>query len=277
MNTILYALELSCALEIMRTIAVKTSLLSVIFVFAFLIQAPYLQAQAQAPNYYTDADSGFRVLAPVGWIGVNLIESSVFDDLTEEEQRDVLNAGGYGWQTIADFCPENTAILVVGGGSECPIVPSPIVVSVTKYHFDVDATVEFADIIERGGDITTRDLWAFEMRQERTRSSDLTVTNETDRTTNLIDSETDEVTANNIPVKIVEFTSKAAGAQPDWPPNRTDLRMFVVYNDPDNDEVTAFHVIVGTIDQENEIASPPGTLANIPEVKQILDTFEVLQ
>lgn len=54
--------------------------------------------------------------------------------------------------------------------------------------------------------------------------------------------------------------------------------MFVVYNDPESDdEVTAFHVIVGTIDQENEIASAPGILANVPEVKQILDTFEVLR
>jgi hypothetical protein len=58
----------------------------------------------------------------------------------------------------------------------------------------------------------------------------------------------------------------------------TDLRMFVVYNDPESDdEVTSFHVIVGTIDQENEIASAPGTLANVLEVKQILDTFEALQ
>jgi hypothetical protein len=54
--------------------------------------------------------------------------------------------------------------------------------------------------------------------------------------------------------------------------------MFVVYNDPESDdEVTAFHVIVGTIDQKNEIASAPGTLANVPEVKQILDTLEVLR
>jgi hypothetical protein len=189
----------------------------------------------------------------------------------------VLNAGGNGWQTKANFCPGDTAIPVVGGGSECPIVPNPIVISVTNYHFDLDVMVEFADIIERGGDITTRDLWAFEMLQERTRSSDLTVTNETDRTTNLIDSETGEVIANNIPEKIVEFTSKSAGAQPNWPPDDTDLRMFVVFNDPNSDEVTAFHVIVGTIDSENGVATPPGTLISIPPVKQIFDSFEIVR
>jgi len=94
----------------------------------------------------------------------------------------------------------------------------------------------------------------------------------------VVDQDTGEVLApTGAQVKLIEFTSKALGSQPEWPPNRADLRMFVVYNDPESDdEVTAFHVNVSTIDRENKIATAPGVLANMPEVKQILDTFEVL-
>lgn len=228
-------------------------------------------ATVTATQQYTDTKNGIRVQVPAGWIGVNLVESSVFGDLSEEETLDVLNAGRMPYQTIAHFYPENTAILVVGGGSECPIAPNPIKIGVAKYNFETDAMIQFADIIESGRDITTNDLWAYEMQQQRIGSSELTVTNQTDRTTNLIDSETGGVIANNVPVKIVESTSKAAGAQPNWPYDRTDLKMFVVYDDPESDDVAAYNVIVGTVDQENKVATTPGTLIQQPAVQQVFN------
>ena len=74
-------------------------------------------------------------------------------------------------------------------------------------------------------------MWAFERGDEQTRRADVTVTSEIDGTTNLTDADTGEIRATSIPTKIVEYTSKALGAQPSWPPDRTDLRMLVVYND----------------------------------------------
>src|SRR5215212_1406476 len=90
---------------------------------------------AIAPTYYTDPENGFRVQTPPGWIGVNLLEVNQLD-LSEDEKRDVLNIAGNGYETIAHFCPANTAEPVIGGGSKCPIVPAPITIGVAKYHFD---------------------------------------------------------------------------------------------------------------------------------------------
>ena len=260
--------------------AVAAVPIAVILILNVSLGANFHLAQAQLQDVqqqqYTDAENGFRVQVPAGWISVNLLESSGAD-LDEDARLDVLNALRYATEGIADFCPQNTAETVIGGGYDCPIMPSPMTIQVRKYNFETDRAIALANVIESGGNITTRDLWAFERGDEQTRRADVTVTSEIDGTTNLTDADTGEILATNIPTKIVEYTSKALGAQPSWPPDRTDLRMFVVYNDPEDEaEVTAFEIIVATIDRENKVLTPPGTLMQRPEVRQIFDSFEVL-
>jgi hypothetical protein len=90
---------------------------------------------------YIDAENGFRIQVPAGWISVNLLESGVDTDLDEDERLDVLNALRFADEGIADFCPQNTAETVIGGGYDCPIMPSPMTIQVRKYNFETDSAI----------------------------------------------------------------------------------------------------------------------------------------
>jgi hypothetical protein len=99
-----------------------------------------------------------------------------------------------------------------------------------------------------------------------------------DLTTNLIDPETNRTISNNVPVKIVEYTYTIGSALLGDLRNVVKLVMLVVHNDPNNNEARAYKLDVwmdeeGTTDIET---APPGTMITIPEVKQVLGSFEVL-
>jgi hypothetical protein len=234
------------------------------------------------PNYYTDTVNGFRVQVPDGWIAENLRETSVVE-LNEEERRNVLEAVGAGGEQVARLCPQSTAKPIIGGGGfECPITADPIIIGVKKYDFDLDNMQPFADIIEGGGDIATHDLLAFELRNGPTRmlagtTLDENVVSAVDRTTNLVDADTGEVIANNVQVKIVEYTYSSQFTRANNLPDNISLVMFVVYNDPESDEVEGYQVSVG-LEGANVVNTPPGSImTQIPTVKQIFDSFVLVR
>lgn len=77
--------------------AVAAVPIAVILILNVSLGANFHLAQAQLQNVqqqqYTDAENGFCVQVPAGWISVNLLESGV--DLDEDARLDVLNAARY--------------------------------------------------------------------------------------------------------------------------------------------------------------------------------------
>jgi hypothetical protein len=233
------------------------------------------------PNYYTDIVNGFRIQVPEGWMAENLRETSVVD-LNEEERRNALEVVGAGGEQVARLCPQSTAEPIIGGEFQCPITADPLIIGVKKYDFDLDNMQPFGDIIGSGGDIATHDLLAFELRNGPTRmlagtTLDENVVSAVDRTTNLVDADTGEVIANNVQVKIVEYTYSSQFTRANNLPDNISLVMFVVYNDPESDEVEGYQVSVG-LEGANVVNTPPGSImTQIPTVKQIFDSFVLVR
>jgi hypothetical protein len=78
-----------------------------------------------------------------------------------------------------------------------------------------------------------------------------------------------------LPVKIVEYTYASQVTRANNLPNEIKLMLFAAYNDPESDEVAGYMVPVA-MESANVVAMPPGTLANISEIKQMLDSFELV-
>jgi hypothetical protein len=91
-----------------------------------------------------------------------------------------------------------------------------------------------------------------------------------------VNSETNEIVANNVPVKIVEYTYASQVTRANNLPNEIKLMLFAVYNDPESDEAMGYAVPVG-MESADIVSTPPGTLPNVPSVKQILDSFELVE
>jgi hypothetical protein len=241
-------------------------------------QQQQIQTTTAAVNYYTDTTNGFRVQVPTGWIAVDTSMATTSPDLSEQERREVRELVGFATETVAHLCPETIAEPVIGGEYKCPVIADPIMIGISKYHFDLPIMQQFADIIQSGGNITTHDLLAYTLQEERGRggSFDVTVVSEIDRTTNLVDPETNETITNNVPVKIVEYTYSSQVTRANNLPNEIKLMLFAVYNDPESDEVAGY-TLPGIIMESADVeATSPDTLANIPEVKQVLDSFELV-
>ena len=106
------------------------------------------------------------------------------------------------------------------------------------------------------------------------------VVSETDRTTNLIDAESGEVIASDVQVKEVQYTYRdyVAEANNLPEPDHIETIMLVVYNNPGGideiDDVRAFKLEVGKQDA-NVVTTPPGTMLQRPEVRQVFNTFEL--
>jgi hypothetical protein len=225
------------------------------------------QNNTTAVTYYTNTTNGFRIQIPEGWVAEKA--SSAQPGLDEERRRNVINANG-GLDTAARLCPETCSLLT--------ILDPTIMIDVSKYYFDLESTQQFADIIQAGGNITTEDLMNYTMERAVTVGRDVRIVSEMDLTTNLIDPATNRTISNNVPVKIVEYTYTIGSQLLGDLRNVVKLVMLVVHNDPSNNEARAYKLDVwmdeeGTTDIET---APPGTMITIPEVKQVLGSFEVL-
>ena len=152
------------------------------------------------------------------------------------------------------------------------------------------AAVAYRAVIDASGTITTDDLLAFELEQARGApigdpfaNTNIQVISETDRTTNLVDAETDEVIANDVQVKEVQYTyqSYVSEANNLPVPDEIRTRLFAVYNNPegneDTNDVRAYMISVG-IPSEGETVqdSPPGETLRRPPVRTVFDSFELI-
>lgn len=91
-------------------------------------------------------------------------------------------------------------------------------------------------------------MLAFELEQARGApigdpfaNTNIRVISETDRTTNLVDAETDEVIANDVQVKEVQYTYRSYVAEANNLPVPDEIRtrLFAVYNNPEGNEDTS--------------------------------------
>ena len=152
------------------------------------------------------------------------------------------------------------------------------------------AAVAYRAVIDASGTITTDDLLAFELEQARGApigdpfaNTNIQVISETDRTTNLVDAETDEVIDNDVHVKEVQYTYRSYVSEANNLPVPDEIRtrLFAVYNNPegneDTNDVRAYMISVG-IPSEGETVqdSPPGETLRRPPVRTVFDSFELI-
>jgi hypothetical protein len=250
-----------------------------------------LQEEAQpltpASEPYIDEENGFRFRLPNGW---------TTEEVPQEFSSDtVLNIIGEIVRPRVIICLESSAQPIIGGGSDCvqsaTVASGTYTMGVGQYDFDLDAAVAYRAVIDAGGTITTDDLLAFELEQARGApigdpfaNTNIQVISETDRTTNLIDAETDEVIANDVQVKEVQYTYRSYVSEANNLPVPDEIRtrLFAVYNNPegneDTNDVRAYMISVG-IPSEGETVqdSPPGETLLRPPVRTVFDSFELIQ
>jgi len=244
-----------------------------------------------AGEYYIDEENGFRFQLPTGWV----VQEKPSD---EEPSDDVLNLLGEIQHPRVTICPEQSAQPVIGGGFECvqdqTVGSGRYTIGVAQYDFDLLAADEYRDVIAQGRDITTSDLLISELQKARgpenllgtqLENPDVQAISETDRTTNLVDASDGEViTADAAQVKEVQYTYRSYVAEANNLPIPDEIRtrMFVVYNNPegnqDTDDVKAYMVWVG-IPSEGETVqdSPPGEALQRPPIRQVFDSFELVE
>jgi hypothetical protein len=212
----------------------------------------------------------------------------------------MVGLGGVGLYQVPNlFSPssliQQEAQPIIGGGSDCvqsaTVASGTYTMGVGQYDFDLDAAVAYRAVIDVGGTITTDDLLAFELEQARGApigdpfaNTNIQVISETDRTTNLVDAETDEVIANDVQVKEVQYTYRSYVSEANNLPVPDEIRtrLFAVYNNPegneDTNDVRAYMISVG-IPSEGETVqdSPPGETLRRPPVRTVFDSFELIQ
>jgi hypothetical protein len=250
-----------------------------------------VQQEAQpltpASEPYIDEENGFRFRLPNGW---------TTEEVPQEFSSDtVLNIIGEIVRPRVTICPESSAQPIIGSESDCvqsaTVASGTYTMGVGQYDFDLDAAVAYRAVIDAGGTITTDDLLAFELEQARGApigdpfaNTNIQVISETDRTTNLIDAETDEVIANDVQVKEVQYTYRSYVSEANNLPVPDEIRtrLFAVYNNPegneDTNDVRAYMISVG-IPSEGETVqdSPPGETLLRPPVRTVFDSFELIQ
>jgi hypothetical protein len=268
------------------------------FFSSFFIQSSHAQIATTtppttptAPTQYTDEEHGFRVQLPANWI---VDDAADYGEGSDEELSTVsLELLGVGGAPAGTLCPQEAGELQIGGETDCfiPEGSDLISVGVKQYMFDLEHMQQFASIIESGRNITTDDLLIFELERAVAPASlvgtqfantDVQVISETDRTTNLVDAESGEIIASDVSVKEVQYTYRDYVAEannlPD--PDHIETILLVVHNNPEGneetDDVRAFKLEVGKQDA-NVVTTPPGTMLQRPEVRQILDSFELVE
>jgi hypothetical protein len=281
--------------SILLTLLLLLSLVTAIPMMAVSAQVQQQPLTPASNEPFTDENHGYRIQLPANW---------VFDDKADfgETGNEELTTGslellGVGLAPVGTFCPQEATQLQIGGERDCflpndtPASSDLITVGIGQYRFDLQHMSEFANLIEQGRDITTADLLVWELQRARAPASligsalenvDVQVISESDRTTNLIDADTGEVIASDVPVKEVQYTyrSYAAEANNLPEPDQIETILLAVYNNPDGnqepDDVKAFKLEVGA-QNANVQTTPPGTMTQRPEVRQIFDSFELIE
>jgi hypothetical protein len=261
----------------------KTITLTMLAIAALVWALPILAAQAQEPQTsvvglqpYVDAENAFRLNVPAGWITSN--------EKTDENAQDkqILEILDSASGQVVGLCPQSSAEHKIGEGLQCTYTASSkdFTVGIDKYYFDLPQAIQFADVIEDGRNVTTDDLLAYELTQLRGRFGymDVQVVSEVNNVTNLVDAETGEIIANNVPTKTVEVSYIDSNF---GPPARVDQMMFAVWNNPEGNSdpetgVKAF--LVNTAYDNADVQNTPvGTTLQRPDIKEIFSTFELVE
>jgi hypothetical protein len=228
-----------------------------LLLFSIIMPLP----SAFAQTYHQNTVDGFRVQVPAGW---------VIDDIDNTDPDVIANEEFWNASNLALICLQKDALPSIGGTFRCN--PESIDnIAITRFG-NLHERPEFAALEEQGKAITLLDVVA--LRIDLLESSgglfstytigNVRMNNITDRSVNIIDSETNQTIATT-PAKFIELVYTAT-----YPIyfSAQDLKMFsllVLSSDAD----TGFSVSIS--------ARNVTDLAPSPAVKQVMDSFELVE
>lgn len=254
---------------------------------ALISSSLFIPVYAQTTTTYTNVDAGFRLQLPTSWVleEVDIADTLAPEDADEEEREEVRSTiveDTGGREQVGEICPQEDSVPKIGGGYECQLFSTNIgIAHIAKYH-DLQDQEPFEEVVSAGNPITTNDLVAYEFSIEETSellsalgsglglsTFNYRVVAQSDRTTNLVDSETGEVLRNDIPVKEIEYTytSSGLGQVTNW----RGHGLFAVLNDGTTS--TGYSITV----TENAETVPPNFIDTLPAIQTAFRTFELVQ
>lgn len=205
-------------------------------------------------------EDGFRVGVPNGW---------VVEDIDSTDPRvQQLSSSIYGMELLANLCPQDQALPVIGGSYTCPFpLPLPTSVAVELYRFiDLPIRLELAELADQNKTITTSDLLAlfidFQRKvQDPNMLVNFRIVNNTDIEVSVIDPKTNQ-TVGTVPAKYVEWTHTYGSGSAIV--NYKEFALLVLSNDTNTG-----YVVRPQMMQESSRETPAF-------VRQVLDSLELV-
>jgi hypothetical protein len=217
-------------------------------------------AGAEGPTTtFQSIPDGFRAQVPDGW---------VVHDINSTDPAWQQFTSQYGVEILANMCPQNQALPVIGGLYECTLESENDVGFQVFRFVDLQTRPELAALASQNRSITTSDLAALYIQFVRESESaeatqGLQIANDTDTTVNVIDPQTNQ-TVGTVPAKYVELTHANPFATGSFV---REFALLVLGNDGGNTAYVVRPMFLEGLESDTETP---------PFVSQVLDSFELL-